>query len=67
MKYKARLTLDEYDSAILSKPNRRSLERDRLYDEQEKEKIDNSRWLAEYSMKWLDAGLRLLEAKEGQR
>ena len=42
-----------------------TLERNLLLDKQKIEKIDNSRWLAEYTLKWLDLGLRLLEVTKG--
>ena len=42
-----------------------TLERNLLIDKQKIEKIDNSRWLAEYTLKWLDLGLRLLEVTKG--
>ena len=67
LKHEARFALGDYDRANKDKPNWRSQERDRLFDEQEIEKIDNGRWLAEYTLKWLDTGIRLLEVAAHQR
>ena len=66
-RYEASSAVEEYDRANKDKPNSRSKERGQLLDQQENERLDNSRWLAEYTLKWLDAGLRLLEVAGGQR
>ena len=67
-KTEAQDALQEYDRDNKDKPNWRSTECHRLIDEQEIERLDNSRWLADYTMKWTEAGLRLLEvAGGGQR
>ena len=64
LKNQARLALDDYNS---SKLNWSDKLRKQLFNEKETEKVDNSRWMAEYTMKWLDAGLRLLEVSGGRR
>lgn len=66
-KTEAQYALQEYDRGNRNTPTWRDAERSRLFDEQEREMLDNSRWLAEYTMRWLDAGLRLLEVTGGQR
>ena len=66
-KHQARFAVDEYDRSRNWRNDWRTKERERLIDEQENEKIDNSRWLADYTLKWLGSGLRLLEVKESKQ
>ena len=65
LKFEAQNAFQAHDRANRENPRRMNPERNRLFNNQKMEKIDNSRWLAEYTLKWLDSGLRLLEVTKG--
>jgi hypothetical protein len=65
LKFRAQNASRDHARANRENLNRMTSERNRLFDNQELEKMDNSRWLAEYTLKWLDSGLRLLEVTKG--